>query len=201
MLLNPAEQQFYLPAALVEGRNLDRGAGEVIGDESDRPTLVAFDPNTSQRDRQPRVSLAGERDLCVVDDPEAVTDDFAEITALGCPKACAHFGTRDEESLGIIDLLPPTEVIIPLVKDVGRASLERHLAADFDIVDVGGSDLDATRAIVLRMVDDVSLHAADAPIRFGPLAHLAQRDRAGIHQAHHLGSLAPRFPARPLYHH
>jgi hypothetical protein len=65
MLLDPTEQEFDLPAALVEGRDLDRRPLEIIGDESDGSTLVALDANTSQRDRQPRVALAGERDLCV----------------------------------------------------------------------------------------------------------------------------------------
>src|ERR1700720_1001125 len=201
MLLDPAKQQFDLPAALVQGRDLDRRPLEIIGDERDRSTLVALDANTSQRNRQPRGALAGKRDLGVVDDPEAVTDDFTNIAALGRTKACVHFGARDEESPGIIDLLPPTEMIITLVEDVGRAGLDRHLAANLDIVDVGGGDLDVARAIFLGLVDDVHLHAADAPVPFGPLAHFAQRDRAGVDQAHHLGTLAPRPPVGYLRQH
>ncbi len=53
MLLDPAEQKFDLPAAFVEGGDLDRRPLEIVGEESDRSTLVALDANTSQRDRQP----------------------------------------------------------------------------------------------------------------------------------------------------
>ena len=51
------------------------------------------------------------------------------------------------------------------------------------------------------MINDVHLHAADTPIPFGPLAHLAQRDGAGIDQAHHLGTLLPRPPVGHLRQH
>jgi hypothetical protein len=36
MLLDPAKQQLDLPSPLVESRNLNRGAFEIVGDESDR---------------------------------------------------------------------------------------------------------------------------------------------------------------------
>src|ERR1700681_3293591 len=63
MLLDPAEQQLDLPAALVERRNLDRRAFEIVGDESDRSASVAFDLDASQRDRQLGIALAGEHNI------------------------------------------------------------------------------------------------------------------------------------------
>jgi len=76
MLLDPSEQQFDLPAALVERRDLDRGALKIVGEQCYRSTLVALEANASQRHRQPRIALAGELHLGIVDDPEAVADDL-----------------------------------------------------------------------------------------------------------------------------
>ena len=97
----------------------------------------------------------------------------------------------DEESLAIIDLLPPIEAAISLVEHVSRAGLDRNVAADLDIVDVGRRYLDAGRDIGQGIVDDVQLHATDAAIPFGPLADFVQRYRAGVDQAHHFRPLTP----------
>ena len=50
------------------------------------------------------------------------------------------------------------------------------------------------RDIICRIVDDMHLHATDAAIPLGPFAHRAQWNRAGVDQADHLGSFAPRLP-------
>src|SRR3977135_3017069 len=81
MLLDPAEQQFNLPAPLVEGRNLDCGAFEIVGDEGDGPALITFDLDASQRDRQLGIALAGEHDIIIGDDSEAVAYDLAHVPA------------------------------------------------------------------------------------------------------------------------
>src|SRR5882724_2939044 len=73
-------------------------------------------------------------------------------------------------------------MIVALVEDVGRAGFEFRLTADLDVVDGRIRHLDATRDIVPRMIDDVHLHAADAPVPFGPFTHLAHRDRARVDQ-------------------
>src|SRR5207302_5409379 len=65
MLLDPTEQQFDLPAALVEGGDLDRRAGEIVCHERDHSSLLAPDLDPPQGDGQLRVTLAGEDDLIV----------------------------------------------------------------------------------------------------------------------------------------
>src|SRR6266849_4059916 len=107
MLLDPAEQQFDLPATLVESRNLDCRALEIVGDESDRPALVTFDLDASQRDRQLGIALAREHDIGVVDDFKTVADGLAHVPRLRLAQARVDLDARDEESVGGVDLLPP----------------------------------------------------------------------------------------------
>src|ERR1700688_718802 len=197
MLLDPAEQEFDLPAALIESCNLDCRAFEIIGDESDHSAFVTPDLDASQWDRQTGIALAGERYIGIGDDSEAVAFGLAQVAGLRLAQARVHLDARNEESLGSIDLLPPAEVIITLVENIGSASFELDLAADLYVVDGRGCNLDATRNIVPRMVDDVHLHAADTTVPFGPFAHLAQRHRAGVDQPDHLGPLHPACVDRP----
>ena len=72
MLLDPAEQQFDLPAALVESGDLDRRRSQIVGDESEASARVAPDADEAQRDRQLGIALAGEYDLAIVEDAEAI---------------------------------------------------------------------------------------------------------------------------------
>src|SRR5262245_40269556 len=134
MLLDPAEQQFDLPSALVERGDLHGRALKIIGEQGDDAALVAPHPDAPQRDRQPGVTLADEADLSVIDDGEAVAGPLAHGTIAG--GAQAHVGLRagDEESPGIIDFPPPVEAAIPLVIDVGHAGLDPHLPTDLDII-------------------------------------------------------------------
>src|SRR5215475_12137008 len=126
MLLDPAEQQFDLPAALVECRDLDRRAAHIVGDEGDEAALVTPHSDAPQGYCQAGIAPTGEHDLTIVDDAEAVALAFAQWAAFDGAQAAVHFCAGDEESPACIDLLPPTEMTITFVEDVGSAGLERH---------------------------------------------------------------------------
>src|SRR5258705_3176510 len=98
MLLDPAEQQFNLPAPLVEGRNLDCGAFEIVGDEGDGPALITLDLDASQRDRQLGIALAGEHDIIISDDNVVLASNHESKVAIALPqinvqldKCCATY--------------------------------------------------------------------------------------------------------------
>src|ERR1700730_15153706 len=155
MLLDPAKQEFDLPAALVESRDFDCRAFEIIGDERDHSAFVPPDLDASQRDRQLGIALAGEDDIGIGNDSESVACGLTPVPGLGLAQARVHLHARDEESVGSVDLLPPAKVIIALVENVGRAAFELGLTADLNVVDGRGRNLDATGDIVPRMIDDV----------------------------------------------
>src|SRR5882757_9192540 len=77
MLLDPAEQEFNLPATFIESRNLDCRAFEIIGDESNHSAFGTLDPDAPQWNRQTGIALAGEHDIGIVDDFKAVADGLA----------------------------------------------------------------------------------------------------------------------------
>jgi len=193
MLFDPAEQQFNLPAALVKDRDFDGGSLAIVGDERETPTVVTLEPNASQRNRQSRVTFAGEHDLIVRDDREALTLALAQGAMPNRAQACVRFHARDEKSTAIVDLPPPTEVTIGFIEDVGGTGFDSHLPSDLDVVDGCRRDLDPVWNIGLRIVDNMHLQATNAPIPTGPSAQLPQGDGARVDQAQHLRPFAPRL--------
>src|SRR6266446_1877765 len=72
MLLDPAEQQLDLPARLVEAGDVDGGALEVVGQQSELGSVVAPQANAAHRDGELGIALAHQLDLGIVEDGEAV---------------------------------------------------------------------------------------------------------------------------------
>src|ERR1035437_1082676 len=134
MLFDPPEQQLDLPAALVEGGDLDCGASKIVGEECHHSAVLAPDLDAPERDRKPGVALAGENDLVIGDDLEAVALALTVGAMLDRAKTYAGFPRGDEESRSIIDLLPPVEAAISLVEHIGCAGFDWNLTADLDVV-------------------------------------------------------------------
>src|SRR5882724_11420455 len=103
-------------------------------------------------------------------------------------------GSGEEDRALVGDRGPPAIMAIALVKDIGGTRLDRDRAADLGVVDVGIGDVEDARAVGLRVKDDMHLQAADAPVRFGPVAQLAERDGRRIDQLHHGRAVMARLP-------
>src|SRR5262245_65992637 len=72
MLLDPAEQEFDLPAHFVEAGNLDGGAGQIVGEKGEDGTIVALHPYATHRDRKLGITLACEPHLSIIDDRKPI---------------------------------------------------------------------------------------------------------------------------------
>src|SRR5262249_44796438 len=115
VLLDPAEEQLNLPAALVQGSDLHRRAFEVIGQEINRAAaLVPFQANATQAHWQFGIALAGEAHLAVFQNGEAITFGLADRTLFDHLKAHIDLGPGDEERTGLVDGAPPAVVAIAL---------------------------------------------------------------------------------------
>ena len=130
---------------------------------------------------------------CIFQNGEAVA--LCDLEAAPAQRLEPHpgLGPCDEEGLGGGDLDPPAVMAIGLVEHVGGTLLDGHRATDLGVVDVGIGDVEDARAIELRIVDDMQLHATDAAIRFGPIAQLAERNGGRVDQPQHCRALAPQL--------
>src|SRR5258708_11488007 len=87
MLLDPAEQQFDLPAGFVKRGDLDRRAFQIVSDEGEFCAVIAPEADAAHRNRKPRIARADELHLGIVDDREALRFCFSEWSPARCPKA------------------------------------------------------------------------------------------------------------------
>lgn len=194
MLLDPTEQELDLPAAFVEGGDLGGRAHEVVCEKRDRVAAVTLHDQPPQPERQLGISLAGKAHLGIFGDDEAVASRSLQATPAKRFEPHVGFRPRHEERAFCMKGAPPAVMAIALVEDIGRARLDRDGAADLRVVDVGIGDVEDARAIGPRIVDDVHLHPANAAVRLGPVAQLAERDRGGVDQPHHGRTFAAHLP-------
>src|SRR4029077_4713109 len=97
-------------------------------------------------------------------------------------EAHVGLGSGDEDRALVSDRGPPAVMAIALIKDIARTRLDRDRATDLGVVNIGIGDVEDARIVGLRVKDDMHLQAADAPVRFGPVAQLAERNGGRIDQ-------------------
>ena len=66
------------------------------------------------------------------------------------------------------------------------------------VVDVGVADVEDARQIVMGIIDDMDLHAADATVGLGPIAQFSQRDGGGIDQPDEVAAVASALTVEKL---
>jgi hypothetical protein len=83
---------------------------------------------------------------------------------------------------------------VALVEHIGGACLDANRAADPGVVDVGVGDGQHARAVGVGIMDDMQLHAADAAVRPGPAAQLAERDGSRVDQPQQCRAFTAHLP-------
>jgi hypothetical protein len=166
----------------------------VIGQQGDGFAVGSLDPEPAQSDWQNRIALAGEAHLTVFEHGEIIALRARDRALANDLEAHVGLGPSDEDRALVSDRGPPAIVAIALIKDIGRTRFDRDRATDLGVVNVGIGDVEDARVIGLRVKDDMHLQAADAPVRFGPVAQPAERNGRRIDQLHHRRAVASRLP-------
>src|SRR5712671_5178441 len=181
VLLDPAEQEFDLPAAFVERGDGDGGALHVVGQQCDGVIVVVTpEAHAAQPDRQFGIAFAGKPHLGIFENGAAVALRHGDRTKLDRLEPHVGFGPRHEARSGGRDRAPPTVMAITFVEHVSGARLDPDGAADLGIVDVGIGQIEDARAVGFGIVDDMHLHAFDASVRLRPTAQPAKGNGARI---------------------
>src|SRR5580658_4767374 len=117
MLLDPAKQQFDLPALFVECRDFDGGALKVVGEKRDLCALVAPDANAAHGNEKLGIAFADEPDLGIVDDGKAVALAFPERQPADGTKPRRSFLTRHEYGARLMNASPPLVFAVGFVEN------------------------------------------------------------------------------------
>ena len=184
VLLDPFEQQFDLPALLVECCDLAGRAVVIIGDERERGLALAFDGDFAQIRALQGVACAPAR-YRLADAHGRIAEDA--VTDWRVRFAATHFRValepRDKDRACGVDPLPPAKVEITLVKNIGGARINADRAPDRDVADLSRRNLGPVGHVCARIIANMQLQPAHPRFLLGPRkTQVAQGDRAGIYQ-------------------
>ena len=140
MLLDPFEEQFDLPAVLVECCDSQRGQDKIVGQEYERlATLDIFESNASQ---VLRVMLGGVKP---VEQYRLIANNSGRsIDGCRINSASIHigFGARHEESARLMQGIKTCEIQVAAIHDIERTSFDWHEVQHVDFVHLAVADVD-----------------------------------------------------------
>lgn len=206
VLLDPLEEQFHLPAALVERADGFGGYAEVVGEKHQRLAgLWVLVANASQPLRVAALRVEdGQLDRLVAD------ESFASIDPVGvdAPALQVRLGARHEEGPGLMQQVGPFEVEITPIHHVESTRLQHQDVEHIDVVQFPIRDVDEGRngpaQIEQRMQLDRGLRLPERRPRKQRQAQVDGRRIQGIdravqfHRQRFVGIQPPRNPDQGL---
>ena len=140
VLLDPFEEQFDLPAFLVECCDGQRRQDKVVGQEDER--FAALDIFESNAPQVLGVMLRGVKPVeqdCLIAINAARLIDLCRIDS-----ASIHigFGARDEESARLMQSIETGEIQVAAIHYIERTSFDRHEVQHVDFVHLAVADVD-----------------------------------------------------------
>ena len=191
MLLDPFEEQFDLPAALVQSGDSQRWQGRVVGQEYEGlARLWIFEANAPQ--------LLG----VVLGHVESIEGDtfIAHHTGSSVGRAGVHasgihaaLGSRDEESPDLMQFVQPSEVEIATIHDVKCACLDGQEVQHIDLVQLAVADVDESRNSAAQVQQRVQFDGGFSRTKRRPLEQAQAQIDGGSVECIHAG-IELRYP-------
>ena len=172
-LFHHPEEEFHLPAALVEVGDLLSRRVEIVGQKAQGLTGLGPDDDLAHRVLHRVFAVRG-----LPGGQKA--DPVAEHGRSGLKRHFARgverrvrLEARHKPAAERVELRPEAEVVIAEVEHIGRARFDRHLFGGADVIDVGGGHSVIDRPSEVRVVDDMRLggrrrRSRNAPIPLRP---------------------------------
>ena len=140
VLLDPFEEQFDLPAVLVECCDGQRGQDKVVGQEYER--LATLDILESNAPQVFGVMLRGvkpvEQDRLIANNSGRSIDGCR----INSPSIHIGFGAGHEESARLMQGIKTREIQVAAIHDIERTSFDRHEVQHIDFVHLAVADVD-----------------------------------------------------------
>ena len=105
------------------------------------------------------------------------------------------FGSREEESHGLTDLVEPSKIDVTAIHDVDGTGLEDQFVQDLDIVHFASRDNDRGRKIAAQIQQRVEFHCALVLAKLRPRKQRqAKIDRGGVQGVNRLTQFQGEWP-------
>ncbi len=166
MLFDPFEEQFDLPAAMIELGDGQRRHGEVVGQEDERFAGLGI-PKADAPQRVgiilPGVKASGQNGLVKLQ-----TGGFVHGTGVATGAAEVFSGAGDEESAALMETMKSGEVQIAAIHDVEGTGHPDQLIKDVHVVNTGWSDNDDGGKVALEREQRVKFDGGLVSAEGGP---------------------------------
>ncbi len=179
MLLDPFEEQFDVPATLIELRNRQRGHGEVVGQKHQRLARLRIAiANAAQRLRIRPLSVEAAQHHGLVETQTGALVHRVRITPLTTE---VFLGASNEESRMLLNPMQARKVQIAPVHDVERTRLVNELVENVHVVDAARRDNDHGGKVALQAQQGVEFDRRFVSAESGPRKERqAQVDGCGV---------------------
>ena len=166
VLLDPFEEQFDLPAAMIQLRNGQGGGGEVVGQKDQGVAgfgIAITDAPQRGGIIAPRVK-ADRHDGLIK--PQA--GGFVERPGIAAGRAEVFLGARDKKGGALVEAMQACKVQIATIHDVERAGLPSQLVEEVHVVNTARSDNDDGGKVALQGEQRVEFDGGFAAAEGGP---------------------------------
>ena len=179
VLLDPLEEQFHLPAALVERGDRQGRQRRIVGQERQR--LARFRVVETDAPQMLRVVLG--RVMPVETNP-LVADHARGAVGLGrihAPRIHAALGARHEERTGLMHREEPCEVQIAAIHHIEGTRFDGQNIEHIDVAHLAVADVDERRNVAAQVQQRVHLHGRLGRAKRRPVEQTqAQVDRRRV---------------------
>ncbi|HEX5392779.1 MAG TPA: hypothetical protein VFW68_05855 [Rhodocyclaceae bacterium] len=174
MLFDPLEEEFDLPAILVELGDVYRRCLQIVGRQHQWPVLaLALNDDFAQWIGIGVASPSARTGVVEADDT-ILQHDALIVLGNGQRSLHAQAGIAlkagDEARPLSVNPRPPVVVAIPFVKDIGGATLDFQRTAFINVIHVGGTEAVMNRRLLVGGVQQVQLDTLSmaSPVALGP---------------------------------
>ena len=140
MLFDPFEEQFDLPATMIQMCDGQRGCGEFVGQKDQ--SLARFEIAIADASQRRGIIILGQRarrdDRLV----KAQAGGFVHRTGVATDEAEVFLGASDEEGGTLMQAVQSGEVEIAAIHDVERTGFPSELVEDVHVVNTARRDND-----------------------------------------------------------
>jgi hypothetical protein len=165
--LNPFEEKFDLPSALVERRDRQRWQGCVVGEKDERGVgLGVFVTNMSQMFGIPVTGFVAIERYSLIADQSCSAIDRRRVEA-----SCVHvsLGPRDEECGRLMKFVEASEIEVAAVHHVERSRFDGHEVENIDLVRSAVADVNEGWDSATKIEQRVHLDRCLAVMKWRPV--------------------------------
>ena len=169
MLLDPLEEQFDLPARLVERTDGGSRQGKVVGQEDERLVgLGVFEADAAQMDRVVAAAVVtDQRDGLVAEDAGRSVGRRRIDTA----QPRVRLGASDKEGVCQMHRMKSLEVQVATIHDVDRPGFRHQNVEHIDVVQLAVGNVDKGRDVAAQVEQRMHLHRRLGCAERGPWKH------------------------------